>query len=73
MYIKPHYRIGPYIVGLLLGYYLANLQKAPVQIQPTLQFKITGWCLAFIGGFWSLFGLYPSLQVQLTVRNQNLL
>ncbi|VDD89281.1 unnamed protein product [Enterobius vermicularis] len=62
MYIKPHYRIGPYIVGLLLGYYLANLQKAPVQIQPTLQFKITGWCLAFIGGFWSLFGLYPSLQ-----------
>uniref|UniRef100_A0A0N5AHJ5 Acyl_transf_3 domain-containing protein n=1 Tax=Syphacia muris TaxID=451379 RepID=A0A0N5AHJ5_9BILA len=62
MYIKPQYRIGSYIVGLLLGYYLAYNQKLAVPNQPTFRFKFIGWVSASIAGFWSIFGLYPSLQ-----------
>uniref|UniRef100_A0AC35TZB4 Acyl_transf_3 domain-containing protein n=1 Tax=Rhabditophanes sp. KR3021 TaxID=114890 RepID=A0AC35TZB4_9BILA len=60
MYIKPWYRISPYIVGLLLGYYLAGLQPNKSKIQ--VKYQIIGWGLACLAGFWALFGLYPSLQ-----------
>uniref|UniRef100_A0AC34EZC4 Acyltransferase 3 domain-containing protein n=1 Tax=Panagrolaimus sp. ES5 TaxID=591445 RepID=A0AC34EZC4_9BILA len=62
MYIKPQYRIGPYIVGLLLGYYLAGFQAQTQKKQRSLKFIFTGWTIASLAGFWSLYGLYPCLQ-----------
>ncbi|KJH48246.1 hypothetical protein DICVIV_05658 [Dictyocaulus viviparus] len=76
LYIKPQYRIGPYIIGLLLGYYLANYQRQAVKkirnkvTSTTIQlltsiecvYSAVGWLICFLCGFWSLFGLYPSLQ-----------
>ncbi|VDK50888.1 unnamed protein product [Anisakis simplex] len=75
MYIKPWYRIGPYIVGLLLGYYLAGIHYitqsscdykqnsiSRSEKQRSMHFIIGGWSLAFVAGFWAIFGLYPSLQ-----------
>uniref|UniRef100_A0A915DY07 Acyltransferase 3 domain-containing protein n=1 Tax=Ditylenchus dipsaci TaxID=166011 RepID=A0A915DY07_9BILA len=63
IYIKPQYRIGPYIVGLLLGYYLANFHGQTHKKQArSVRFICVGWAIALIAGFWSVFGLYPSLQ-----------
>uniref|UniRef100_A0A914YY56 Acyltransferase 3 domain-containing protein n=1 Tax=Panagrolaimus superbus TaxID=310955 RepID=A0A914YY56_9BILA len=62
MYIKPQYRIGPYIVGLLLGYYLAGFQAQTQKRQRSLKFIFTGWTIASLTGFWALYGLYPCLQ-----------
>ncbi|TMS34744.1 hypothetical protein L596_002274 [Steinernema carpocapsae] len=62
MYIKPQYRIGPYIVGLLLGFYLAHFQKQTQKTGRPLKHQLIGWTLSFLGGFWAIFGLYPSLQ-----------
>uniref|UniRef100_A0A915PPK9 Acyltransferase 3 domain-containing protein n=1 Tax=Setaria digitata TaxID=48799 RepID=A0A915PPK9_9BILA len=63
MYIKPQYRIGPYIVGLLLGYYLVIFQKYSVQMnQRSVKLQIIGWILASVACFWAIFGLYPALQ-----------
>jgi peptidoglycan/LPS O-acetylase OafA/YrhL len=62
IYIKPQYRISPYIVGILLGYYLAGYQTVTQKSQRSTQFVVIGWLLSFAGGFWALFGLYPSLQ-----------
>lgn len=64
LYIKPQYRIGPYIVGLLLGYYLAGFQAQTQKKARSMRFILTGWTLAFLAGFWSLYGLYPSQQVR---------
>lgn len=58
IYVKPHYRIGPHIVGILLGYYLANNKEKLSQKR-----LFYGWSLFIIFGFTSLFGLYPALQV----------
>lgn len=33
LYIKPQYRIGPYLIGILLGYQLARYQRIPVKPQ----------------------------------------
>lgn len=63
IYIKPWYRIGPYLVGLVLGYHLAGFSCIPQKLRPcSYQFIITGWALSIIAGFWALFGLYPALQ-----------
>ena len=63
IYIKPQTRIAPYIVGLILGYYLAAYQHRAVKKQePSRRFQLIGWTSATIAGFWSLYGLYPSLQ-----------
>ena len=61
IYIKPQYRIGPYIVGILLGYYLAGFQAQNQKKPRSLKFVITGWTVAGLAGFWSIYGLYPSL------------
>ena len=63
IYIKPWYRIGPYIVGLLLGYHLAGFHAAAQKKTRSLQFMIAGWTIAAAAGFWALYGLYPALQV----------
>uniref|UniRef100_A0AAF5Q6L7 Acyltransferase n=2 Tax=Wuchereria bancrofti TaxID=6293 RepID=A0AAF5Q6L7_WUCBA len=63
MYIKPQYRIGPYIVGLLLGYYLVIVQKCAKQtLQQSMKLQAIGWIFASIACFWAIFGLYPALQ-----------
>ncbi|KAI1727860.1 acyltransferase family domain-containing protein [Ditylenchus destructor] len=62
IYIKPQYRIGPYVVGILLGYYLAGFQTQTQKKQRSSRFVVFGWAMALIAGFWSIFGLYPSLQ-----------
>ena len=46
LYIKPQYRIGPYIIGILLGYYLAKYQR--VAIKPTRSASFVGECLSTI-------------------------
>lgn len=62
IYIKPQYRIGPYVVGLLLGYYLAGFQAQTQKKQRSRKFVFIGWTIAILTGFWALYGLYPSLQ-----------
>uniref|UniRef100_A0A914RAY3 Acyltransferase 3 domain-containing protein n=1 Tax=Parascaris equorum TaxID=6256 RepID=A0A914RAY3_PAREQ len=67
MYIKPWYRIGPYIIGLLLGYYIAGVQRLAQKVQRSLHFCVIGWSLASLALFWTIFGLYPALQVPLCI------
>ncbi|GMS82974.1 hypothetical protein PENTCL1PPCAC_5149 [Pristionchus entomophagus] len=62
LYIKPHFRIGPYLIGIMLGYYLAFFQRKAIKPERTPLFVATGWALATLAGFWAIFGLYPSLQ-----------
>ncbi|VDK73733.1 unnamed protein product [Litomosoides sigmodontis] len=57
VYIKPQYRIGSHIVGILLGYYLANNK-----VILSRRKLYCSWLLSIILGFTSLFGLYPALQ-----------
>uniref|UniRef100_A0A0K0EH57 Acyl_transf_3 domain-containing protein n=1 Tax=Strongyloides stercoralis TaxID=6248 RepID=A0A0K0EH57_STRER len=60
IYNKPWYRISPYIAGLLLGYYLALIQHNKKVLN--IKYQIIGWIIGCSIGFWSLYGLYPSLQ-----------
>ncbi|VDM99374.1 unnamed protein product, partial [Thelazia callipaeda] len=63
VYIKPQYRIGPYIIGLLLGYYLVMFQKStPPKRQRSMEMQMLGWIVASVACFWAIFGLYPALQ-----------
>jgi len=63
IYIKPWYRIGPYLVGLVLGYHLAGFSNLPQKMRKrTFRFIAVGWIAALLTGFWALFGLYPALQ-----------
>lgn len=67
MYIKPQYRVGSYIIGLLLGYYLAFIHKCTKQKrQESITMKAFGWTSASLACFWAIFGLYPALQVHST-------
>ncbi|KAI6236118.1 Acyltransferase 3 domain-containing protein [Aphelenchoides besseyi] len=62
LYIKPYCRIAPYIIGLLLGYFLAQLGKMPEKSVGERKSTFIFWFIATIAGFWSLFGAYPALQ-----------
>ncbi|KAF1765663.1 hypothetical protein GCK72_005616 [Caenorhabditis remanei] len=62
LYIKPQYRIGPYLIGILLGYQLARYQRIPVKPQQSSRYIITMWSIALFGIFFGLYGLYPALQ-----------
>ncbi|VDD91540.1 unnamed protein product, partial [Enterobius vermicularis] len=60
-YIKPQYRISPYIIGLLLGHKLADFRKRTgSSISPLSQFF--GWLFCLILGCWSIFGAYPTMK-----------
>jgi hypothetical protein len=58
-------------VGILLGYYLAVFsgQTQKKQTRSTM-FVCVGWALALLAGFWSLYGLYPALQVNKNAAKQ---
>ncbi|KAF7635172.1 Acyl_transf_3 domain-containing protein [Meloidogyne graminicola] len=71
IYIKPWYRIGPYIVGIVLGYILAqhsltshnrSSTTTTLYFSHSRSFVCSGWLLAIFGCLWSIFGLYPALQ-----------
>uniref|UniRef100_A0A0K0EV77 Nose resistant to fluoxetine protein 6 (inferred by orthology to a C. elegans protein) n=1 Tax=Strongyloides venezuelensis TaxID=75913 RepID=A0A0K0EV77_STRVS len=56
VYIKPYARCGPYMVGLVVGYYL---YKYKLKLE-TQRWKIyLCWCLSTSMGFYSVFGMYP--------------
>jgi len=62
IYIKPQYRIGPYIIGILLGYQMVRMQKRGDAAALTRRTLIAGWTFAICVGFWIIFGIWPSLQ-----------
>uniref|UniRef100_A0A915AN52 Acyltransferase 3 domain-containing protein n=1 Tax=Parascaris univalens TaxID=6257 RepID=A0A915AN52_PARUN len=62
-YIKPQYRIGPYIVGILLGYVLAgmhNCKKKRIADSQKLQWLLWSLCVTLILA--PLYGLYPAME-----------
>uniref|UniRef100_A0A183V6L1 Acyl_transf_3 domain-containing protein n=1 Tax=Toxocara canis TaxID=6265 RepID=A0A183V6L1_TOXCA len=61
LYIKPQYRIGPYIIGLIAGYLISSY-KLDGSVKNTTKFISIGWMVASIFAISSLFGLYPALQ-----------
>uniref|UniRef100_A0A0R3RKK6 Acyl_transf_3 domain-containing protein n=1 Tax=Elaeophora elaphi TaxID=1147741 RepID=A0A0R3RKK6_9BILA len=62
MYIKPQYRIAPYIIGLLLGHHLAKIQAKKVcNKRHSAVFIACGWILAIFLALISIYGLYPIL------------
>uniref|UniRef100_A0A914WRK0 Acyltransferase 3 domain-containing protein n=1 Tax=Plectus sambesii TaxID=2011161 RepID=A0A914WRK0_9BILA len=62
IYVKPHTRIGSYLVGILLGYFLATGQKRQHVEAPSPLLQTVGWFASAVAGGWALFGLYPALQ-----------
>lgn len=62
VYIGPQYRIGPYLVGIFLGYVLSGQQNQKDEKPKSLKI-IFGWLIAALLALTSLFGLYPALQV----------
>ncbi|KHN83367.1 Nose resistant to fluoxetine protein 6 [Toxocara canis] len=62
-YIKPQYRIGPYIVGIILGYMLADMQKwKRRRITDRVELQWLLWSVCVVFGFVSLYGFYPVMQ-----------
>uniref|UniRef100_A0A0N5AVL3 Acyl_transf_3 domain-containing protein n=1 Tax=Syphacia muris TaxID=451379 RepID=A0A0N5AVL3_9BILA len=61
-YIKPQYRIGPYIIGLLLGQVLAIYQNSKNKINFSSKAQYLGWLACLALGSWSLFGAYPTMK-----------
>ncbi|CAD6196949.1 unnamed protein product [Caenorhabditis auriculariae] len=62
LYIKPQFRIGPYIIGILLGYQLARYQRVPVKTERSAKTLSLCWVGGIACIFAGLYGLYPSLQ-----------
>ncbi|VDM97825.1 unnamed protein product, partial [Thelazia callipaeda] len=61
-YIKPQFRIAPYIIGLCLGHCLAQIQlKKLGDINLSKGFLVSAWILAILIAFISTYGLYPIL------------
>ncbi|VDM45581.1 unnamed protein product [Toxocara canis] len=61
-YIQPQYRIGPYMVGLLVGYYLARISMGLSKYCPSKSMFTAGSVCAVVAGFCSLYGSYPLMQ-----------
>uniref|UniRef100_A0A158R3W6 Acyl_transf_3 domain-containing protein n=1 Tax=Syphacia muris TaxID=451379 RepID=A0A158R3W6_9BILA len=60
IYIKPQYRIGPYLIGILLGYFL-SLNTRP-KLFDSKRIRYTANFIATICACYSFFGLYPIVQ-----------
>lgn len=63
MYIKPQYRVAPYIIGLLLGHHLTKTQAKKAYNRHSTTFVVFGWIFAVFLAFISMYGLYPILIV----------
>ncbi|VDM51323.1 unnamed protein product [Toxocara canis] len=72
IYVKPWYRVGPYAMGLLLGYCLAIRQQCKSDFFEFRRIqKYAMWATAFVAAVLSMFGIYPSLQVSPVLRVLN--
>uniref|UniRef100_A0A914ZMG1 Acyltransferase 3 domain-containing protein n=1 Tax=Parascaris univalens TaxID=6257 RepID=A0A914ZMG1_PARUN len=58
-YIHPTYRIGPYLVGLLLGYHLARISVGLCKYVPSKSTFLVGTTCATVIAFFSVYGSYP--------------
>ncbi|ESO98974.1 hypothetical protein LOTGIDRAFT_113994 [Lottia gigantea] len=58
-YITPWCRMGPYIIGLLAGYYL---YKTEIRFRWNKLTVVTGWCIATASALAVLYGLYDVAQ-----------
>ncbi|MFH4984096.1 hypothetical protein AB6A40_010805 [Gnathostoma spinigerum] len=61
IYIKPWHRMGPYLIGIFLGYYLATTDVLVERTRP-LTLMLAGWALTILLSFFAIFGLWPVLQ-----------
>ncbi|PAV87480.1 hypothetical protein WR25_18616 [Diploscapter pachys] len=61
IYIKPQFRIGPYIIGILLGYYLACYQRKTIKPERSNNHIAGVWIVGLGCTLGALYGLYPSL------------
>ncbi|VDK42191.1 unnamed protein product [Anisakis simplex] len=62
-YIKPQYRIGAYVVGIVLGYILANMQKwKQERSTDSRQLQFLLWSVCILFAIISLYGFYPVMQ-----------
>ena len=57
IYISPYCRMGPYVVGVLLGHVLSRMNRKPVKIRKSL--VILGWAAALVTGLAVVYGLLP--------------
>lgn len=55
-YVRPYFRYGPFVLGLLLGWLYLRAQKRRFRIRPWLRFF--GWIGLFFVAFAVVFGLY---------------
>lgn len=64
VYTKPYTRISTYLVGILLGYFLASCSKpfSEKLREKSNKHTLLLWLLASVLMFWGVFGLYPAAQ-----------
>uniref|UniRef100_A0A0M3IK95 Acyl_transf_3 domain-containing protein n=1 Tax=Ascaris lumbricoides TaxID=6252 RepID=A0A0M3IK95_ASCLU len=62
-YIQPTYRIGPYMVGILLGYHLARISVGLCKYVPSKSTFVVGSICAIVIAFCSIYGSYPLMMV----------
>lgn len=60
-YVTPWVRIGPFIIGILLGYILFKCKSNP-DFKFNNMYNIVGWYLALFSMGLMLFGLWPNFQ-----------
>uniref|UniRef100_A0A183D6F2 Lysophospholipid acyltransferase n=1 Tax=Gongylonema pulchrum TaxID=637853 RepID=A0A183D6F2_9BILA len=57
VYIKPQYRIAPYIIGLCLGYHLAKIQNKDYRdVRHSSVFVFAGWAAGGLN--WRIYYLF---------------
>lgn len=57
IYIKPYTRIGPYLIGILLGSIIHMVNGSKVTLSPKM--KLLGWSIAIIGNLAVIFAMLP--------------
>ncbi|VDM46696.1 unnamed protein product [Toxocara canis] len=65
IYVKPQYRIGSYLVGLITGYILSTYEESTEgekQAKPSKRFVCIGWIVCAVTGLWPIYGTLPCLQ-----------
>ncbi|XP_041462659.1 nose resistant to fluoxetine protein 6-like isoform X1 [Lytechinus variegatus] len=58
IYDKPYCRIAPYLVGMVMGYFLHLYKNKPFKLHPIV--AVIGWLIAAAIGMTLVYGLYPS-------------